>query len=44
MRTRIMARMKRRNEDDDDEKGGSDGDGVGNLIYWVRRRTKLLPV
>ena len=44
MRTRIMTMMKRRNEDDDNEKGGGDGDGVGNLMYWIRRRTKLLHV
>ena len=38
-----MTMMRRRNEDDDNEKGGGDGDGVGNLMYWIRR-TKLLPV
>ena len=44
MRTRIVTIMRRRNEDDDNEKGGGDGDGVGNLMYWIRSRTKLLPV
>ena len=39
-----MTMMRRRNEDEDNEKRGGDGDGVENLMYWIRRRTKLLPV
>ena len=39
IRTRIKTRMSRRNEDEDYNEKGGDGEGVGNLVHWIRRKT-----
>ena len=43
IRTRIKTRMSRRNEDEDYNEKGGDGEGVGNLVHWIRRGPQKAP-